>query len=224
MIAVVFDMDGVIFDTEQLCLRCWRALAESFGVKDVEPMFRKCVGTNVNKTREIVLEAQGDDFPFEEYRVRTSELFHKIEEEEGIPQKPGVKELLIWLKERKIPVGLASSTRRAAVEKELKDAGLFSYFDVIVGGDMVNQSKPHPEIYLRACRELRIDPKEVFAVEDSYNGIRSAFAAGMHPIMVPDLLPPDKEMEQKAERIFDSLLEVKTFFESQVWEKQCKKC
>ncbi|MGN0313211.1 MAG: HAD family hydrolase [Fusicatenibacter sp.] len=214
MTGVVFDMDGVIFDTERLCLHCWKTLAEQFGVNDVEPMFLKCVGTNVNKTREIVLEAQGEDFPFEEYRVRSSELFHKIEQEEGIPLKTGVKELLSWLKSKEIPVGLASSTRKAAVEKELKDAGLFPYFDVIVGGDMAAKSKPDPEIYLRACREMKMEPKELYAVEDSYNGIRSAYAAGMHPIMVPDLLMPDEEMRQKAEHIFQNLLEVKEYFAS----------
>lgn len=94
-------------------------------------------------------------------------------------------------------VGLASSTAHDIVVQELTDAGLVDYFQAITGGDQISHSKPDPEIYLKACEKLGIDPKEAYAVEDSYNGIRSAFSAGMKPLMVPDLLPPTGEMEEK---------------------------
>ena len=129
----------------------------------------------------------------------------------GLPLKKGAVELLSWLKEQNALLALASSTKRSLVIQELTDAGLLDYFSVITGGDQISHSKPDPEIYLKACEKLGIDPKEAYAVEDSYNGIRSAFSAGMKPLMVPDLLPPTGEMEEKAHRIFDDLLEVRDF-------------
>lgn len=123
-----------------------------------------------------------------------------------------MRELLQYLKEEKIPVGLASSTRLAAVEEELKQAGLYDYFRVVVGGDQLKRSKPEPDIYLMACEKMGISPENAYAVEDSYNGIRAAYSAGMMPIMVPDLLPATEEMREKSIAVFDDLLQVKRFF------------
>lgn len=122
-----------------------------------------------------------------------------------------MRELLQYLKEEKIPVGLASSTRLAAVEEELKQAGLYDYFRVVVGGDQLKRSKPEPDIYLMACEKMGISPENAYAVEDSYNGIRAAYSAGMMPIMVPDLLPATEEMREKSIAVFDDLLQVKRF-------------
>ena len=114
------------------------------------------------------------------------------------------------MKNAGIPIGLASSTRLAAVEKELKDAGLYDYFQVVVGGDLLKKSKPEPDIYLMACEKMGVDPKDAFAIEDSYNGIRSAYRAGMHPLMVPDLLPPTEEMREMSDMIAGDLLELQS--------------
>lgn len=109
-------------------------------------------------------------------------------------------------------MGLASSTRYASVISHLKEAGIVDYFQVIVAGDMIEHSKPQPDIYLLACRKLGVDPSDAYAVEDSPNGIRSAHAAGMKPIMVPDLIPPDDEMREMSFLICRDLLEVMRFF------------
>ena len=89
--------------------------------------------------------------------------------------------------------------------RQLRDAGLLPYFDELVCGDMVSKSKPEPDIFLKACEVIGVDPKNAFAIEDSYNGIRSANRAGLMPIMVPDLLPPDDEMRSLAVAVIDNL-------------------
>ena len=130
---------------------------------------------------------------------------------EAVEKKPGIHELLEYLRSLKIKTGLASSTREEIVKKELSEGGLLSYFDEIVCGDMVKRSKPAPDIYLETCRRLLVKPEHCYGIEDSYNGIRALKSAGMHPLMVPDLAEPTKEMEMLSECILPSLYEVKEY-------------
>lgn len=213
--AVVFDMDGVLFDTERLCQESWIEVANRRGLPDMEIIFPKCIGRNANDSKKIVLEAYGEDFAYEEFRQEASDWFWKYLEENGLPVKEGVRELLNWLKEQGWRIGLASSTRRSSVISHLEQAGIRDFFEEIITGDMVEHSKPLPDIYLLACRKLMVDPAGTYAIEDSPNGIRSAYSAGMKPVMVPDLLSPDEEMEQLSTRIFSSLLDVLDYFRSQ---------
>ena len=128
-----------------------------------------------------------------------------------LPVKPGVRELLSFLSERGVPTGLASSSERRKILDALDGAGLAGFFGSIISGDAVRISKPDPEIYLLACREMGLIPGETLAIEDSRNGIRAAHAAGMRPIMVPDLVPPDEETRLLSFRIFRDLFEVKAY-------------
>ncbi|MBQ6441255.1 MAG: HAD family hydrolase, partial [Lachnospiraceae bacterium] len=128
--------------------------------------------------------------------------------EKLIPMKAGVIELLEYLQEQGIRIGLASSTRKDIVERELADAGILHYFESVTGGDVVKISKPNPEIYLIACDKMQESPEECFAIEDSFNGIRAAKAAGMRPIMVPDLIQPTDEIRQMAETVCSDLFGV----------------
>lgn len=208
MKAVVFDMDGVLFDTERLCMESWIAVAEKEGLPDMEIIFPRCIGLNANDSRQVVLDAYGQDFDFAGFRELASAWFWDYIKKNGLPVKPGVRELLKWLKQEGRIVGLASSTRRSSVISHLEQAELTEYFQAVITGDMVEHSKPLPDIYLLACRELGVEPGEAYAIEDSPNGIRSAYAAGLHPIMVPDMIAPDEEMEQKSDRIFRDLAEV----------------
>ena len=217
--AVVFDMDGVLFDTERLCQDSWIEVANRRGLPDMEIIFPKCIGRNANDSRQIVLEAYGADFDYEVFRREASDWFWKYLEENGLPVKEGVRELLNWLKEQGWRIGLASSTRRSSVISHLEQAGIKDFFEEIITGDMVEHSKPLPDIYLLACRKLMVDPAETYAIEDSHNGIRTAYRAGMKPIMVPDLLSPDGEMEQLSTCIFPGLLDVLDYFRSQEDER-----
>lgn len=209
--AVVFDMDGVIFDSERLVLECWNEIAQKHGIEDMGPVCLKCTGLTVDASRSVMKEYFGQDFPYDTYKAEMSRLFHERYDGGRLPMKPGVEELLAFLKEQGKKVALASSTRSQVVKTELADAGILSYFDAVICGDMVQNSKPAPDIFIRACKCLGTDPARSFAVEDSHNGIRSAESAGLRPIMVPDLVPVTEEMEQLTEVILPSLADVKQY-------------
>ena len=175
--AVVFDMDGVIFDSERAVMQCWKEVASRHNIPNIEKAILACTGTTMVRTREIMLNLYGADFPYDEYARESSAIFHSRYDGGRLPMKPGVKELLTFLKERGKKIALASSTRQQVVTDELRDAGIIEYFDRIICGDMVSRSKPAPDIFLKACEELNISPSDSYAIEDSYNGIRAAHAA-----------------------------------------------
>ncbi|MEQ2579124.1 HAD family hydrolase [Hominiventricola aquisgranensis] len=206
--AVVFDMDGVIFDTERLVIEFWKEVAKKHNIPNVEHTCIQCLGTNRVRTREIFLENYGADFPFDPYRAEVTELFNTHYKGVPLPTKPGIRELLNYLQEQDIKVGLASSTAQHLVRDEIGTAGLLPYFQTLVCGDMVEHSKPAPDIFLKACEILNADPTKSIAIEDSFNGIRSAHCAGMTPIMVPDQVQPTDEIRTLAFHVMPSLLDV----------------
>lgn len=206
--AVVFDMDGVIFDSEKKVVECWQVLADKYGFTGIEEACRACLGTTKEKSKEIMLQRYGEDFPYETYSAEASKLFHERYDGGRLPKKTGIEKILQALSQEGKKIALASSTRRQTVESQLREAGLIGYFDKIICGDMVEKSKPEPDIYIRACKELGVLPEQAYAIEDSYNGIRSAYRAGMRPIMVPDMVPPDEEMKKLACMIKEDLSQV----------------
>ena len=189
-------------------MQCWKEVASRHNIPDIEKAILACTGTTMVRTREIMLNLYGADFPYDEYARESSVIFHSRYDGGRLPMKPGVKELLTFLKEHDKKIALASSTRQQVVTDELRDAGIIEYFDRIICGDMVSRSKPAPDIFLKACEELNVSPSDSYAIEDSYNGIRAAHAGGLHPIMVPDLLPADEEMQSLAEIVLPSLTSV----------------
>ena len=211
--AVIFDMDGVIFDSERCVIECWKVIADKHDVKGIEPVLMKCLGVTYEEGKKIFLKHYGADFPYDERKKERSDLYHKRYDNGRLPLKTGIRELLIYLKENGYKVGVASSTREAIVSKQLVDAALRKYFDNLTCGDMLERSKPEPDIYLMACEKLGVKPEEAIAIEDSYNGIKSAYRAGMFPIMVPDLAEPNEEMKTLAGTILGSLVEVKEWLE-----------
>lgn len=208
MKAVVFDMDGVIFDSERLVLECWKEIADRRGIENIEQAMRECLGVNAVQTKENMLRRYGEGFPYDEFRNEASAIFHERYDNGRLPMKKGIVELLVYLKDKGMKIALASSTREEIVRRELSDAGILNYFEKVICGDMVEKSKPAPDIYLKACEELGVAPQEAYAIEDSYNGIRSAHAAGLEVIMVPDMSDPTLETEQLTVKILPDLLRV----------------
>ena len=210
--AVIFDLDGVIFDSERAVFNEWKLISEKYGFPNLEEPYAKCIGVNADTCRQIFLDYYGADFPYDAYCEERRRNFREKYSHGRLPFKPGVIELLERLKKEGFLTAIASSTCTETVREEIRDAGLLKYFDEIIGGDQVEQSKPAPDIFLKAAEEQGVLPEKCCVIEDSYNGIRAASAAGMFPVMVPDMLPPNDEMREKAGLIVDSLNEIRRLF------------
>lgn len=210
----VFDMDGVLLDTESICDRTWELAAKDFGIErdDAMRIISLCRGTNKKTSREIILRELGEDFDVESYMKKTSDYFKVISENEGIALMPYVKECLAYLEKKGYRLALASSTRKVVVESQLTRAGLIEYFDYRMTGDMVKNSKPDPEIYLSAVKLLGLKPEECVGIEDSLNGLRSAHGAGLVTVMVPDRAPANEETAKVTDYLCQSLKDVMDIF------------
>ena len=203
--AVIFDMDGVIFDSERLVIECWEEVAAKHNIPDIVEICMRVQGNNREETGKRFREKYGKDFPYETYKKEVTALFLDRYGEGRLPMKPGVVEILKELRRNNIPLALASSTRSDIVKLEMEEANLLPYFDAVLGGDMVSRSKPEPDIFLAAAAALQAEPKYCYVLEDSYNGIRAAYRAGMHPVMVPDMQQPTEEIRGIAEAVVGNL-------------------
>ncbi len=177
-------------------------------IKNIEEVYLKCTGANVDKTKEIVMDYYGKDFPYDSYAKDIMKMYFDKYKDFKLPLKKGVFELLNYLKNNNKKIALASSSPNYLVKKELEAQGLLKYFDLIITGDMVLKSKPEPDIYLKAVEKLNVNPDKLYVIEDSFNGVKSATNANLKTIMVPDLKKPDEEMKEKATVILDDLLKV----------------
>lgn len=206
---VVFDVDGVLFDTERLSQGTWNAVSTELGWPQVGRAYLEFVGQNRADILQKMLDLFGPDFPRETFLRTCSARSQERMEREGVPLKPGVREILEFLTARGIPAALATSTNQERTQRRMEMTGLGPCFSAVVTGDQVEHSKPDPEIYQLACRALGTAPARTLAIEDSRNGILSAHAAGMPVVMVPDLIPPTPELELLLFRRCTSLLEVR---------------
>ncbi len=192
---ILFDMDGVLLDTEKIYFQCWKQSAREFGFElddETTLAVRSCCKTYA---APFFKRKMGDAFDYLTIRDRRRELVSAYMESNGITQKPGILPLLTYCHEKNILTAVATATAREDAQKRLKMAGLSDMFSNIVGGDQVQNGKPDPDIYRIAAEQVGLSPQECAAIEDSPNGIIAAFAAGCHVIMVPDLTPPVSAIE-----------------------------
>ncbi len=215
MNAVIFDMDGLMFDTERVFMMAWDYAGEKMGIGKAGYMVIKTLGMNAQLTMQVWEEEFGTGYNREELRKYSKEFLEKFYSENKVPVKKGLYVLLQYLKEKNYKLAVASSSPKWEVEKHLRDAGVYDYFHAIVCGDMISKSKPEPDIYLKACELLGEDAQDCIAIEDSKNGLLSAHRAGCHPIMVPDLWQPDEEIMQILYGKCVDLEEVKEFLKEQ---------
>jgi HAD superfamily hydrolase (TIGR01509 family) len=210
---VIFDMDGLMFDTEKISYDAWKEAAALYNYQIDMGLFEKTIGANLIKTKEIYVEHFGDEFPLElisEARVKISEQIIKIY---GVPIKHGLYELIQYLNHKKMKMAVATSTSRIRAMNLLRLAKIENYFDYILCGDEIINSKPNPEIFLKVASELRCTPRKCLVLEDSELGITAAYNAGMVPIMIPDLKEPSKAIQSLIFRRMNTLLEVKLFLD-----------
>lgn len=215
--AVVFDMDGVIFDSEKLYRRHWMITGREYGI-DEEEMKGLCnliAGATKEHNEKLMKSHFGEAFDYGVFREKTMSRMDADIMENGMDLKPGVLELFQYLKGNGYQIGLATSTQRERAERNLKNAGILDVFDKIVYGGTVPNGKPAPDIYLKACKELGVKPSEAMGIEDSINGIKSSSAAGLYTVMVIDLIEPTEEIKPLADQIYDSLFAVITFLQSE---------
>ncbi len=210
--AVVWDMDGVIFDTEPLVLDYWDMTLTPLGYKEVRSIIGKCIGKNERDSDGILKAAFGEDFAIKGFRAGKRSWIDARIEKEGLRIKPGIVDALTWLENKKIPIAIASSSNKTLIVSLLKRANLEEYFHAIVGGNEVERGKPEPDIYLAAAKALRVDPASCIAIEDSEYGIRSAHTAGMQVIFIPDLVKATDVMLNSAHHHLSSGTEIVSLF------------
>jgi HAD superfamily hydrolase (TIGR01509 family) len=188
--AVIFDMDGLLLDTEPLAARAWNEAAAALGVEFDDALALAMIGRNFADCAAIVRARYGAGYPVGALLDRWHATYDTIVTREGVRVKPGAVELIDWLERNAISRAVATSTRRERARTKLVDAGLLARFGDVVGGDEVARGKPEPDIYVEAARRLGVHADECIALEDSVPGVRAALAARMTAIMVPDLHGP----------------------------------
>ncbi|WP_366143172.1 HAD family phosphatase [uncultured Sphingobium sp.] len=206
--AVIFDMDGTLIDTESAHRRAFVDTGHALGWPLAEELLLSMVGIHRDENQRVLAERLGPDFPLAQFYADSDALFEAAEDA-GIPLRPGADLLLDHLTRAGIPMALATSTAAPFAQQRLERSGLIHYFDVIVTRSDVERPKPDPEPYLLAARRLGIDPAHCVAVEDSHAGVRSATAAGIATVMVPDLLPPTEELTLACAHVLPSLADLR---------------
>jgi HAD superfamily hydrolase (TIGR01509 family) len=206
--AVVFDMDGVLVDSEGLFRDAMMEVSREQGRDLPDAVFMRMVGAPRDQNRRVILEHFGADFDFETWvAAANARAFARMAL--GLDLKPGALELMGDLEAAGLPMAVATSAGRSAVERELGPAGLIPRFQAIVTRDDCERGKPHPDPFLIAAERLGLAPQDCLALEDSHNGVRSAAAAGMMTIMIPDLLDPTDEVRALCLAVLPSLNEVR---------------
>ena len=206
--AVVFDMDGLLIDTETGWRDAMMFTAKARGLVLTDAVFISMVGSPATRTRAILRNVFGADFAVESYLAAAADRFHAVVDVEDL-LKAGVVELLDRLDALSLPRAIATSSPHSSVQAHLGANGLAKRFDAIIAqGDYVN-GKPSPDPFLAAARALGVAPDACLALEDSHNGVRAAHTAGMMTVMVPDILEPTEEMHDKCVHIAESLHHVR---------------
>jgi HAD superfamily hydrolase (TIGR01509 family) len=192
--AVIFDMDGLMFDTENLTIPLWEIAGKPFGYNLSRDIILRMVGISGEKAQQVLLEEFGADFPYDAIRDEYRILVSKEIEKNGVPKKPGLMYLLDRLRAAKIPLGLATSTRTARAVDLLEKAGILDRFKALTCGEEVTNGKPAPDIFLLAAKKLDAHPLSCVGFEDSTAGLIGLHAAGIRSVFIKDVLSPPEEV------------------------------
>lgn len=213
--AVIFDQDGLMFDTERVSAEAWHIAGEELGIYLEESFLCTIRGMNYDDSTRRFREVFGEMECYDLLRKRKKEVFLKLLEERGVPVKPGLKELLAYLKMNGYGIALATASEKAYSLRNLREVGIEEYFDHITTGDMVEQAKPNPAIFWKAAEMLGEKPEHCLVLEDSLNGVEAGIRGGFVTVMVPDLTQPGEEVRRRVTAVCGSLLEVKKLLEQE---------
>jgi HAD superfamily hydrolase (TIGR01509 family) len=203
--AAIFDMDGLLLDSERLIRDAWLQVSLENGIEFSESVYLDVVGRNHADATSILIDHIGDEPTFRKIWCEVDVLLSERTQAAGYPLKPGAIELLSLLRERRIPCAVASSTNRHEVQQRLQKTGLDSFFETIAGGDEVLKGKPHPDLFVLAAERLGSFPSHCLVFEDSEHGARGAIAAGMSALLVPDLKIPSASVQTMCFGVLPSL-------------------
>ena len=206
--AVIFDLDGLLIDTERFSKLAFHEAEDTHGLSGHTNLFLSLVGTNERQhTETLAVKLDGITDPVA-FRATWVEAYLRMVSAETIPLLPGVTETLEWLKAQNIKTAVATSSTTDAAHKKLTETGILSYFDSVTCGDQVSRSKPHPDIYLHAGEKINAQMATSIGLEDSANGVRAAHAAGLNVIQVPNVVEPTQDILELGVDVCESMHDV----------------
>lgn len=192
----IFDMDGLMFDTERLYGESWMVMAEQFG-QVPDPEFHKAAAGTAGETMRALIHRY---YPDVDAQQLMDAVYHRVQALTAveIPEKPGLRKILKGLKAHGLKLAVASSSPQATIERNLRTAGVMEYFDAVVSSihPDIKDGKPSPDVFLFAARQIGIPPEDCYVFEDSLNGIRAGYAAGAVSVMIPDTMEPTEEIRR----------------------------
>lgn len=206
--AVIFDMDGLMIDSERVTFECYQEIMKPMNFTMTEEFYKQLLGKPLRGIYETFYATYGRDFPIESVIKDVHALMAKRFATEGVPIKKGLLPLLAYLKEHNYKTIVATSSNRDRVDTILAQANITQYFDDSICGDEVTHGKPDPEVFLKSCEKLGVKTDEAFVLEDSEAGIQAASSAGIKVICIPDMKYPGEEYAKKTYKILDSLDQV----------------
>ncbi len=210
--SVIFDMDGLMFDTERVYFQSNRQALAEMGIDYTMEDYLDLVGTSGSEFKSIMMQYLANDQAYIDFLTRADQIFLSLIEEGHGQVKEGLYELLDYLDDQGIKKSIVSSSNRQVIDILVSQAGLELQFDQIIAGDQVQNKKPHPEPFLKAWQGFNIPKETTWILEDSVTGLKAANAAAIKAILVPDLIVPSQEAHQRAHRIFRNLRDVKNYF------------
>lgn len=208
--AVLFDMDGLIFDTEGICKTSWQNAVSEQGLVLTDDYYQRFIGTQDVQCEQLLVDAFGERLDMARFRLVRDTML-EAERKKGVKFKAGFEDIFSELKGRSLQCALVTSSALPQVEHHFAGSDYLQYFNTIITAEKVENGKPAPDCYRMACEQLDIDPVHCLVLEDSNNGMRAGLNAGCHAVMIPDLLGPDADVAERATAVIASLSEVKQF-------------
>lgn len=212
--AVIFDMDGLMIDSERVTFECYQERLKDMNLTMDEEFYKTLLGKPIKGIYQRFYDVYGNDFPIENVIQDVHQLMAERFETEGVPVKKGLVELLHYLKDNNYKTIVATSSNRDRVDKILAQAKITEFFDDSICGDEVTKGKPNPEVFLKSCQKLGVNVDEAIVLEDSEAGIQASYDANIKVICIPDMKYPEKQYEEKTFKILKDLTEVTAYLKS----------